>query len=145
MKLHASQRNKLAERICARWIARRKVRIRKPDVYLIVHPSAGSSVWGRCHHNKKPYITLHVGPTANKRDIYILLAHEFAHTLHWQTVKGKWRYEYRPHGEQFQRLLWGTLPRGLWKRASGGRWAIGSSRHRTEFQPIVEMDFGVAA
>lgn len=135
MKLYESQRNSTAERICARWIARRKIRIRKPKVYLIVHPNRGAAVWGWCHHRGQPFITLHVGPNANKRDMYIVLAHEFAHTLDYQTTKGKWRNERLPHGERFQRLLWGTLPRGLWKRACGVRYSIGQSKHRPEFQP----------
>jgi len=136
MKLHESQRNKLAEQICARWIARRQIRIRKPKVYLIVHSNREAAVWGWCHHRGQPFITLHVGPKANKRDMYIVLAHEFAHTLDYQTTKGKWKNERLPHGERFQRLLWRTLPKGLWKRASGTRYSIGQSRHRPEFQPI---------
>ena len=143
MKLHKTQRCELAERICARWIVRRKIRMRRPNVYLIMHPKAGSKVWGWCHHRSKPLITLHVGPATNKRDIYILLAHEFAHSLDYQTKQGKWRD--LPHGERFQRILWGTLPRGLWKRASSGVWIIGRSKHRPEFQPILDYNFEAAA
>jgi hypothetical protein len=132
MKLLASQRSLLAECVCRVWIRRRGLRLKAPKVYRIVHPDRKAGVWGWFHGQW--YITLHMGPDASRRDQYILLAHEFAHYLTSATTAKKYRQ--KPHGERFQRILWGTLPRSLWRRASSGRWVGGRSGHRPEFQPI---------
>jgi hypothetical protein len=136
MKLTKTQRSQIAERICARWLKRRGIAMRRaPKVYVIVHQQAGAAVWGVCHLSRG-FITLHVGPKANRRDKYILLAHEFAHYLHY-LLDGRVgrRWNALPHGERFQRLLWRVIPIGLWKRASTGRWVVGPAAHRPQFQP----------
>lgn len=130
MKLHPSQRSGLAEAICRRWIRRRGLRLKPPKIYLIQRTSGEGFVWGRCHGS---YLTLHMGPRSSRRDQYILLCHEFAHYLNRMRFTRKNRGQ--PHGEQFQRILWGLVPRGLWKRAGSGYWVTGPSAHRTEYQP----------
>ena len=67
--------------------------------------------------------------------MYILLAHEFAHWYDFHTRTGKWKQGLLPHGERFQRILWGLIPRPLWARASREHWVSSSSAHRPEFQP----------
>jgi hypothetical protein len=91
-------------------------------------------VWGWCYASRG-FITLHTRGQINRRELYILLAHEFTHYLDYKTRTGKWRNALQPHGERFQRMLWGVIPRPLWVRASRGRWIDNSSAHRPEFQP----------
>ncbi len=139
MKLHESQRSKVAEAICRRWLKRRKARMVAPKVYVVQHQPKNrrypdGTVWGWCHH-AKPIITLHYQTRYNKRDMMILLAHEFAHHYDYLSTVPSARRKIRPHGERFQRIFWGTLARGLWKRASHERWTGGRSAHRPEFQP----------
>jgi hypothetical protein len=140
MKLHASQRSSLAEKICRRWIARKGTRMKSPKVYVIEHGKGSrrgsmNTSWGWCHWHDG-YITIHLAGDVNKREKYILLAHEFAHWYdYWSTPPGKWRRNLRPHGERFQRLLWGLVPRGLWRRAASDRFNRSSSRHLPEYQP----------
>lgn len=143
MKLRESQRCELTEKICRRWIRRCGIQMAAPKVYLIEHSNLPNYdggdrnrwVWGSSH-NENCYITLHMRASANKRDKYILLCHEFAHYLDFHTSKGIWQRHRRPHGERFQRLLWGLVPRGLWKRAAQGQWIVkNGSSHRPEFQP----------
>jgi Zn-dependent peptidase ImmA (M78 family) len=134
MRLHPSQRSKLAEDICRRWIKRRHLRLSAPKIYVIQRSRVTDWVWGRCYWSRG-YITLHLGTTdkRGRRDKYILLAHEFAHYLHHKTFTRKnWG---QPHGEQFQRILWGLVPRGLWRRSGSGQWVVGRSAHRPEYQP----------
>lgn len=132
MKLHESQRSALAEAICRRWIRRRKLKLKTPPVYVVRHSRGGSNVWGWAWPHK---IVLHLGPQAtNRREQYILLAHEFTHYLVRWTTPYKHRV-HTSHGERFQRVLWGVLPYGLWKRAGSGHWATGSSAHKVKFQP----------
>ena len=137
MRLHESQRSALAERICRRWIRRRGIRMAAPKVYVIRSSRDTAGVWGTCWWTAKRSLILYLGRRSNKRDHYILLAHEFAHALDAFTARGKWAVIRRKkfHGERFQRLLWGLIPRGLWKRAATPRWGRDSSRHRPEFQP----------
>lgn len=142
MKLTEKQRSATAEAICRRWIRRRGIRLAAPKVYVIRSASHPGQYWGWCYGGRR-IISLHFGKGANiRREQYILLAHEFAHYLDYWTSTPKWRRANMPHGEQFQRLLWNTLPRSLWKRAASGNWVRGSSAHRPEFQPrdiIVEV------
>ena len=135
MKLHPSQRHEFAERVCRAWIRRKGTRMASPKVYVIVHENPRADSWGWCHARRDGYITIHRSKGCNKRELYILLAHEFAHWWdHFSTVPSA-RRSIRPHGERFQRILWGVVPRGLWKRAMGPRFNRSSSRHRPEFQP----------
>jgi hypothetical protein len=136
VKLHKSQRSQQAERICRR-LAKRKGehRLPMPKVYVIRRSRGGSHVWGVCS-TSLGCITLHLGPKANcRREQYILLVHEFAHWYDDKTSSYRWRCTNLPHGERFQRLLWGMLPRILWARASRGQWIGNRSAHRPEFQP----------
>lgn len=139
MKLHEGQRSKLAERIAARWVKTRMMeKVRIPAIYFIRSRAARRTgiVWGYCHH-RGPYgfITLHVGPAAESRDIIVLLAHELAHWYDYQTSAGKWANDRQPHGERFQIILWRLLPRVYWPRASAKRWITGKSAHRPKYQP----------
>lgn len=136
MKLRPSQRSRVAECICRVWLKRRGIRLRVPPIYVIRHSKGGTNVWGRCKYSYRGTgaITLHLGVNSVRRDWYILLAHEFAHWVDKHTVAPK----YRPtgHGETFQRILWGLVPRTLWKRASRDQWIGTSSAHKPQFQPI---------
>jgi hypothetical protein len=132
MTIRATERCALAERICRRWIKRRGIRLRAPQVYVVRRRGFAGLVWGYANR-RTGKITLHLGIRSNKRDHYILLAHEFSHYLHWHTTPR--RSLGTAHGERFQRILWGTLPYGLWKRASSTHWARGPSAHRPQFQP----------
>jgi predicted SprT family Zn-dependent metalloprotease len=132
MKLRPSQRSALAERICQIWLKRRGLRKAAPKVYVIQRARGPGRVWGRCYHFKR-IITLHIGPGAKKQDMMILLAHEFAHYLDFQTRRVGWKLQ--PHGDRFQILFWKILHRRHWQRAASGYWAEGPSAHRPEFQP----------
>jgi hypothetical protein len=134
MILRNSQRSAIAERMCRKWIKRRGIRFGAPHVYVIRRTAGGSHVWGRSH-NSKGFIVLHLGPKSTRADWYILLAHEFCHQLDYWTSAPRWRRENMPHGDRFQILLWKTLPRAFWKRASRGQWISNRSAHRPEFQP----------
>ena len=137
MKLRDSMRSQLAERLCRCWIKRRHLRLAAPKVYVINKRewlNAAHSVAGRCHANSG-YITLHIGPKAPRLEKYILLAHELTHYLDYKTSTGKWKRDRRPHGERFQRMLWGTINRRFWKHASKGHWIRSSSAHKPEYQP----------
>lgn len=143
MKLHPSQRSALAERICRRWIARRGIRLAVPAVYLVRMKNYGSSVAGTCYWYRG-IITLRVGPRASRRDQYILLAHEFSHYIQHR-AKGRSGRRSSTHGELFQLILWRTVPRGLWKRASQGHWVLGSSAHDPKYQYTTEVEQEQAA
>ena len=105
MKLHPSQRHEFAERVCRAWIRRKGTRMASPKVYVIVHENPRADSWGWCHARRDGYITIHRSKGCNKRELYILLAHEFAHWWdHFSTVPSA-RRSIRPHGERFQRIL----------------------------------------
>ncbi len=132
MKLTKNMRSDLAENICRRLIKRRGIRLAAPKVYVV---KAGRSlqVSGRCHWHKG-FITLHIGAKTNRRERMVLLVHEFTHYLDYKTRAPSWRKKIQPHGDRFQIMLWKTLAKGLWKRASTGHWVTGPSAHRPEFQ-----------
>jgi hypothetical protein len=136
MKLHPSQRSPLAERICRRWIRRRKVKIPTPKVYLVKHMKTRhtpGTVWGWCHYGKG-LITIHYAQRAHLKDLLIVLAHEYAHHEHWASSAPKWRRIDSSHGERFWRIFWGTLPRIYWEWAYKRTWSYEEYKER-RYQP----------
>lgn len=134
MRLTQNQRSKLAEKICREWICKRHVKLKTPEVYVIWHsPKRTSGVWGRAYSGRRQLI-LHITRETSPNEWIVLLAHEFSHYLEHWTSHGKWRRINKPHGERFQRLLWSTLSKHQWPRASSGHWVQGSSKHKPEFQ-----------
>ena len=134
MKITESNRCVLAEKICRTWIRKRQMKLKAPSVYVVWRKDYGTATSGTCY-SKRRKIYLHLGRNSDHRDWIILLAHEFSHYLDDWTNQGKWRRVNKPHGERFQRLLWGTLSRLQWDRASSGHWATGSSAHKPQFKP----------
>jgi hypothetical protein len=49
MTLNPSQRSALAERICGRWIRRRGIRLRAPEVHVSHRKRPVGMVWGHAH------------------------------------------------------------------------------------------------
>lgn len=135
MKLRESQRSKLAERLATLLIARRGERCRRPKIYVINHSRKTAHVWGTCY-TQRGYLVLHIGALATHRDKFILLVHELSHWVNDLTSSRRWQRHHQPHGERFQRILWGMLPMWMWARASRGQWIGQSSAHRVEYQPI---------
>jgi predicted SprT family Zn-dependent metalloprotease len=137
MKLHPSQRSLLAERLIRKWIRARHLRLAAPKVYVVMrsatHRRAADEVTGMCYARKR-LIVLHIGPEALRVDSLILLVHEFAHYLDYWTTPPAWRRRRRPHGDRFQILLWKTLKRPFWRRASSDHWVRGSSAHDPKYQ-----------
>jgi hypothetical protein len=134
VKLHASQRSKVAEAIARRLIKRRGERMKTPRIYVVKMSRYGAAVGG-CYYHHGNFITLRVGTKSNRRDQYILLVHELSHHIDRMTAYGKWLRSRRPHGERFQRILWGTLTKALWRRASNPSWVAGRSGHEPKYQP----------
>lgn len=129
MKLSKSNRDLLAERICHRLMKRRGMPGKPPKCYRSVFQRYGELVSGRAAY-REYRITMRVGPHTNRKDLYILIVHEMAHHVH-HFLDGHGM----PHGERFQRIFWGMLPAGLWKRAARGHWGRGRSAHKPQFQP----------
>lgn len=131
MKLTQDMRSTLAEKICREWISKRRIKLKAPQIYVVWRNRTGISGWCWSHRRQ---ITLHLPKGSNPSEWIVLLAHEFAHYLDYWTSTPLWRKKNMPHGERFQRLMWGTLSRNQWERAASGHWIEGRSAHRPEFQ-----------
>lgn len=134
MKLTQNMRSELAERICREWIKKRRIKLKAPECYVVWrNPERTKTVLGHCWYRRRQ-ITLHIPKGSRTDDWIILLAHEFAHYVDYWTSSPRWRKENLPHGERFQRLMWGTLSKKQWPRAAEDHWIKFASAHRPEFQ-----------